>query len=324
MDFDKGLDPKAMDLDIDPKMMEFDLGGTKCDLDLTKTMDFVLFDEDVSRRFILPSEHHESKKRIAKLVEDGDLMKPLPPLQVILHPDLLQTHWGWDRLLPWMPGFLLFEDYFDYLQQYYVHKYQDVLEYFKQTAEPGPAFLNSLAATKCIKAAARLCTADDGGRIKTADELNRAILEQAKLFSDQNSALTLPARSIVPAACFMCITEEAKYVYNILKMCKKKSGDFREKLWLMKFEFSNKVRQVACHILTTYKGPYWKQVSAAMLGMARETSLARRSLYQNSEDHEEIWHRLLELLIIIKEYFPCDSEINYESVKPLRMKMGAK
>lgn len=47
-----------------------------------------------------------------------------------------------------MPGSLLFEDYFGYLQQYYVHKYQDVLEYFKQTAEPGPAFLNSLAATK--------------------------------------------------------------------------------------------------------------------------------------------------------------------------------
>lgn len=91
MDFDKGLDPKAMDLDIDPKMMEFDLGGTKCDIDLSKTMDFVLFG-DVSRRFILPSEHHESKKRIAKLVEDGNLMKPLPPLQVILHPGTMNLY----------------------------------------------------------------------------------------------------------------------------------------------------------------------------------------------------------------------------------------
>jgi hypothetical protein len=33
--------------------------------------------------------------------------------------DLVPLAWSWDRLLPWMSGTVLFEDYFNYLEEYF-------------------------------------------------------------------------------------------------------------------------------------------------------------------------------------------------------------
>jgi hypothetical protein len=39
--------------------------------------------------------------RLLKRKESEDI-RTLPPLRVILYDDLVETAWGWDRLLPWM------------------------------------------------------------------------------------------------------------------------------------------------------------------------------------------------------------------------------
>uniref|UniRef100_A0A452YIT8 Uncharacterized protein n=1 Tax=Aegilops tauschii subsp. strangulata TaxID=200361 RepID=A0A452YIT8_AEGTS len=46
----------------------------------------------------------------------GDIRR-IPPRRIVLYPDIFQTVWGWDRLLP--HDIECEEFYFDYLRQYY-------------------------------------------------------------------------------------------------------------------------------------------------------------------------------------------------------------
>ncbi|KAF7095780.1 hypothetical protein CFC21_097867 [Triticum aestivum] len=311
------LDIDPLDVDVDPRI----LGIVDVGLDPKKTLDFAVL-QILRCRFILPP-GRPTKEFLKVLKSNRGVI--LPPLNVIRHKkkDLVETAWGWKRLLPWMRGSVLFEDYFTYLQQYYQKNIKGVYESFKledQNFEDPSAVarLNAAAATGCLEAEHML-----SGILDDDPELNKKIVEEASRFENGASTLTVPATSIVPAACFMCITEEAKLMYVL---CTTKADEFPVELRQEKLEFCTEVRRVALYFLTTYKGSYSKQVSAAILGMKMETSTAHAHLLapeakraeQKLYLSEEIRHSLLKLLILIQERFPPGSHIDYDPIARVR------
>lgn len=85
------------------------------------------------------------------------------------------------------------------------------------------------------------------------DELSRKIMDQTLAFSNNlDAALTIvPAGSIVPAACFMRITQEAKLKILELSNMTAAGHVFSVKVWQMIFEFGNRVRRVVLEVDTT-------------------------------------------------------------------------
>ncbi|XP_048541678.1 uncharacterized protein LOC125520731 isoform X1 [Triticum urartu] len=236
------LDIDPLDVDIDPRI----LGIVDVGLDPKKTLDFAVL-QILRCRFILPP-GRPTKEFLKVLKSNRGVI--LPPLNVIRHKkkDLVETAWGWKRLLPWMRGSVLFEDYFTYLQQYYQKNIKGVYESFKledqNFEDPSAvAHLNAAAATGCLEAEHML-----SGILDDDPELNKKIVEEASRFENGASTLTVPATSIVPAACFMCITEEAKLMYVL---CTTKADEFPVELRQEKLEFCTEVRRVALYFLTT-------------------------------------------------------------------------
>uniref|UniRef100_A0ACD5WNY9 Uncharacterized protein n=1 Tax=Avena sativa TaxID=4498 RepID=A0ACD5WNY9_AVESA len=242
---------------------------------------------------------------------DGE-EKILPPLEVIIYKDLVPVAWTWDRLLPWTRGSVLFEDYFNYLE-----------EYFRQNvADESAASLDlHAAATNCILAEEQLTTtlqtiaSHTAGKVTWDPSLSRKITERARQIIGSDSVSASCSGAIVPAACFLCITEEAKLMSSFAHRIV--SAD-NPTLLQWRFKFSKKVRKAALDILTTYKGPYSRRVAASLLGMKKEASivfglLSSTDLDATEKMHvcEEIRPCLLDLLNIILEFFPCESSVNY-------------
>lgn len=324
-----GLTPRLLDSPLYPNRMAIERGMAGLDptwtdnsFDPKRTMDFALFGK-VCYGFVLPSVTRESVERTVKLSEHDDVPE-LPPLEVILYNDIVRATWGWDRLLPWTSGSLLFEDYFGYLEQYYSRNEHTVFKYFGLRVDDDSRRLIAAAAKECAETEKELNAkiAVHGGLTEIARpyaELSQKIMDQAFAFSMADDILTIPAGSIVPAACFRCITQEAKL--KIMRMPDLNADDF---------DFGNKVRHVALMILINYRGPYSKQISAALLGLAEEYSYACGLLADEpSEDNddmsdisEDIRRRLRELLLIIHDTFPFESAIDYDSIKHFRTVMG--
>jgi hypothetical protein len=279
------------------------------DLDPQKTLDFALF-KCVASHLMNPAESEESMAMLINCLLDArepDEDKKLPPLDVIIYKDLVPLAWSWDRLLPWMSGTVLFEDYFNYLE-----------EYFRQNfANDSPSLNLQAAAAACIAAEDELTTTMDrhgelfsGG--PDVHALSTKIVEQARQI-----AHFVPVQSSVPAACFLCIVEEAKLMSRLAD-CITTADESMAGLWQWKFQFSEDVRKAALDILTTYKGPYSRQVSASLLGMQKEAITAHELLNianVNLEDKmrisEVIRTSLLKVFDIILDYFPPESSVKY-------------
>ncbi|XP_051186980.2 uncharacterized protein [Lolium perenne] len=279
------------------------------DLDPQKTLDFALF-KRVRSQLMNPAESEESMAMLINCLlnaREPDEDKKLPPLDVIIYKDLVPLAWSWDRLLPWMSGTVLFEDYFNYLE-----------EYFRQNFANDPPSLNlQAAAAACIVAEDELTTTMDrhaelfsGG--PDVHALSTKIVEQAHQITH-----LVPVQSSVPAACFLCIVEEAKLMSRLAD-CISMADESMAGLWQWKFQFSEDVRKAALDILTTYKGPYSRQVSASLLGMQKEAITARELLNIADVNLEEKMHiselirtSLLKLFDIILDYFPPESSVKY-------------
>lgn len=222
---------------------------------------------------------------------------------------------------------------FGYLEQYYRRNESYVFELLDLSVSNGSARLNAAAAKKCLETEEKLnaIIAGHAGLTEIAqphDELSQKIVAQALNFNNTD----IPAGSIVPAVCFMCIMQEARL--KILALSNMKAEDVLSvELWRMKFEFGSMVRQVALDILINYRGPHSEQISAAMLGMAQEYSFACGLLdhtqyvqYRDelSDISQEIRQLLLELLFIIRDKFPFHSAIDYDSIEHFRTARGNK
>ncbi|KAM3254804.1 hypothetical protein ACQJBY_048335 [Aegilops geniculata] len=167
------LDIDPLDVDIDPRI----LGMVDVGLDPKNTLDFAVL--QILRCRFIPPPGRPMKEFLEVLKSNRGVI--LPPLNVIRYKkkDLVETAWGWKRLLPWMRGSVLFEDYFTYLQQYYQKNIKGVYESFKledQNFEDPSAVarLNAAAATGCLEAEHML-----SGILDDDPELNKKIVEEA-------------------------------------------------------------------------------------------------------------------------------------------------
>jgi hypothetical protein len=300
-----------MDVGLDPEML-MDVG-----LDPTKTMDFALFGY-VCCRCLVPEGSHKS---MARFLERTSCEYRPPNLGVILYDDLLQNHaWGWERLLPWESGYVLFEDYFGYLERYFLRQIRPV------------SGLHA-AAAECVEAEDALSSIAAAGHDVLAaghHELSKKIKDEALRHLVVTTTCPDPSGTVVtvPAACLMCIAEEARLLSEVLRRWIAEVADGER--WATEelhrdFKFGNKVRKVVLDILTTYRGPYSKQISAAMVGMKKEAIIGRELLHLYDAIHEEmryisgeIREFTLELLKIIRDRFPRESSIDYRPIEPDR------
>jgi hypothetical protein len=251
-----------MDSALDPK------NTMDSALDTKKTMDFVLFNR-VRTQFMFYTESRESMEEVVQSLENqresaDDDAKILPPLDV-------GRAWGWDRLLPWVSGYVLFEDYFGYLGEYFHQNQADVLALHD-------------AAAKCIHTQDALShlIASNGGqgnnRLITMIAGHHHSLMSAQIIKDEVRRVighNCYSAATIPAAALMCIAEEASLMSELLARCiaKGEADKSMAEVCRLKFELGNKVRQTALDLLTTYN-PYADQVSASLLGMKKEAAIA--------------------------------------------------
>ncbi|XP_040242381.1 uncharacterized protein [Aegilops tauschii subsp. strangulata] len=211
-----------------------------------------------------------SRKHMVKFLEimettkEFETVNDVPPLDIILYRELMEPAWGWQRLLPWKSGYVLFEAYLKYLDEYY---YRNITRDFNLYA----------AACICLETEKKLSTAV--GLTPKLAELSKSIKEKADSVTKSDS------ESPVAAAGFMCIAEEAMLMSELLE-CETKNredeDDFiTEVLEDKLFDFSNAVREIVFDILITYKGPFSEAVAASMLGLKKEATLVRELLELN-------------------------------------------
>ncbi|XP_051220528.1 uncharacterized protein [Lolium perenne] len=293
---------------LDPKRMMYSF------LDPKNTMDYALFKkvravfmfDTVSRKSMI-----ESVKTLVDLRNNHDELL-LPQLDVILHKDLVEHAWGWDRLLPWMTGYCLFEDYFEYLGDYYGKNSAE--------AEINCGDLSSCLATKCIETEDAVYEATvmsyffAEAQLVTSTRPHRALRKRIK--SEADRIKTLGSASTVQATGFMCIMEEANLMLEVFKRNVVNADKYTIEMIQREFEFGYDIRSAALDILTKYKGPYCNEVSASLLGMQKEATEARKLLNQGGDFDslsmcQDIRANLLRLLIIIRDYFPMDCGIEY-------------
>uniref|UniRef100_A0A452Z1H3 Uncharacterized protein n=2 Tax=Aegilops tauschii subsp. strangulata TaxID=200361 RepID=A0A452Z1H3_AEGTS len=177
----------------------------------------------------------------------------------------MEHTWGWDRLIPWAPDYVLFKVYLDYLTDYFHQNF------------PANINLYAAACSVCLEMEKKLsCLV---GFTADLNELSNNIKEKA------GSVTKTGPECPVAAAGFMCIAEEAMLMSELLE-CETKNredeDDFiTEVLEDKLFDFSNAVREIVFDILITYKGPFSEAVAASMLGLKKEATLVRELLELN-------------------------------------------
>ncbi|KAM0838747.1 hypothetical protein ACQ4PT_060767 [Festuca glaucescens] len=204
----------------------------------------------------------ESKKCLQSMTSRMELKdsKFVPPLDIILYRDLMETTWSWDRLLPWELGYVPFDFYLVYLNEYF----------YRNT----PTDFNVHAAVSiCLKMEEKLSRT--GGL--TADEvaLSNSIKEKADYMIKSDP------ESPVAAAGFMCIAEEAEFMSELFEC---KTQNIVEDVFITELlgdKLSTDVRKIATDILSTYDGPCSDSIAASLLGMKKEANLLRELLKLN-------------------------------------------
>ncbi|XP_037488975.1 uncharacterized protein LOC119367600 isoform X1 [Triticum dicoccoides] len=190
----------------------------------------------------------------------------VPPLDIILYKDLMQSAWGWHRLLPWTPGYVPFKVYLNYCTEY-------LAEYNNRNTDGN---LNLYAAA---------CICLDMEKSIPAVGSTTSLVELSDNIKEKASSVTeSDPESPVAAAGYMCIAEEAKLMSELLacEIKNREEDDFiTEVLEDQLFNFSNAVCKIVFNILCTYKGPCPEAVAASMLGLKKEASIIRELLELN-------------------------------------------
>ncbi|CAM0882213.1 unnamed protein product [Alopecurus aequalis] len=189
--------------------------------------------------------------------EDG---KGVLPLDIILYRDLMETTWSSERLLPWMEGYVPFDFYLVYLNEYF---YRNTPKNFN------------------VHAAASIC-------LEMENKLSYpGVLLSNRIKKHTECMLESKLESPVAAAGFLCIAEEAELMDELLA-CKTKNlvendVNITEVLDDDSLNVSNLVRRTAFDILYNYKGHCSDSIAASLLGMRKEASLLRGLLKPNQK-----------------------------------------
>ncbi|KAL5670421.1 hypothetical protein ACJX0J_022642, partial [Zea mays] len=206
----------------------------------------------------------------------------LPPVYLILNRDLLETGWGWKRLVPYRPGYVELHVFKKYLGDYFDHNREAFL-----CAEQKPDPFGWIVAEKsALIAAAKSCLKMEKALLRycasflTPDDkrLILRIKDQAKQMIQSEGD-----QSLIVTICLECIAKEAELMYNYLPC----DFDTTEEVAVC-----NKVRRSALNLML-YKGSESAVAAGAMMGITTEA----KSIFDLlSRDHD-----------VVMEVFTCES-----------------
>ncbi|AQK59985.1 uncharacterized protein [Zea mays] len=195
---------------------------------------------------------------------------------------LLETGWGWKRLVPYRPGYVELHVFKKYLGDYFDHNREAFL-----CAEQKPDPFGWIVAEKsALIAAAKSCLKMEKALLRycasflTPDDkrLILRIKDQAKQMIQSEGD-----QSLIVTICLECIAKEAELMYNYLPC----DFDTTEEVAVC-----NKVRRSALNLML-YKGSESAVAAGAMMGITTEA----KSIFDLlSRDHD-----------VVMEVFTCES-----------------
>ncbi|XP_037482609.1 uncharacterized protein LOC119361563 [Triticum dicoccoides] len=200
----------------------------------------------------------------------GDIRR-IPPRRIVLYPDIFQTVWGWDRLLP--HDIECEEFYFDYLRQYYQRNRLDYVAAADGQSKPQdwPLKAPPEGVPKCISNGKRPLAAAakhvhpsvranlfvwKDRPIHNVKELSEKIQERVCRLIILGREFSQPA-----AASLVCIANEASLACELLRRGAKANDK--------EINLCNCIRHCALSLMFM-SGPRSEASAAAMVGVAKE------------------------------------------------------
>uniref|UniRef100_A0A452YIQ0 DUF7725 domain-containing protein n=1 Tax=Aegilops tauschii subsp. strangulata TaxID=200361 RepID=A0A452YIQ0_AEGTS len=200
----------------------------------------------------------------------GDIRR-IPPRRIVLYPDIFQTVWGWDRLLP--HDIECEEFYFDYLRQYYERNRLDYVAAADGQSKPQDWPLKAppegvpkcipngkhplaAAAKHCLKMEVRFMSVWKDRPIHNVKELSEKIQERVSRLIILGREFSEPA-----AASLVCIANEASLARELLRRGAKANDK--------EINLCNCIRHCALSLMFM-SGPHSEASAAAMVGVAKE------------------------------------------------------
>ncbi|TVU18625.1 hypothetical protein EJB05_34732, partial [Eragrostis curvula] len=199
---------------------------------------------------------------VEDLEDDDDEEKPIPPLQIVMFPDLVEKAWGWEKLLPIRAG-IDWSDYSNYVKEYYKN---NAPEY-----DTGSTLV--AMAKRCLDKEIQLASIWKKLEPYTDVSLHRKNIISTSLIKECAHSFTLKEgvkSDPYIVAAFLCIEKEIDLILELLRC------GARPNYCLI--EESNEIRMCTLALMC-----HSDIAAGAMLGITKETSMICEWMNENQK-----------------------------------------